>query len=63
MVEEVLAALQVRSGGLYVDCTTGEGAEYDYVEKYLTLTAPRLLLVDLSIIMKGIKVLLAGKGL
>ncbi len=37
--------------------------EYDYVEKYLTLSAPKLLWVDLNIIKKGVIVLLAGKGL
>jgi lipopolysaccharide/colanic/teichoic acid biosynthesis glycosyltransferase len=37
--------------------------EYDYIDKYMKLSALGLLLLDLRIIYKGIKVVLQGKGL
>ena len=36
--------------------------EYDYIEKYLKYSAPRLLWVDITIIARGIKMILKGEG-
>jgi hypothetical protein len=37
--------------------------EYEYIDKYLKLSSLRLLWLDLTIIGRGIKVVLRGKGL
>ena len=37
--------------------------EYDYIESYVNLPATRLLWLDLTIVAKGVKVVLQGKGL
>ncbi len=37
--------------------------EYDYIDKYINLSGLGLFLLDLKIIMKGVKVMLEGKGL
>ena len=47
MVEEVVAALQPRSGGLYIDCTTGEGGHAEAILLHCDPPA-RLLGLDLD---------------
>ena len=37
--------------------------EYEYIDKYMTLSPLKLLAFDLKIIGKGIKVIFEGKGL
>jgi len=37
--------------------------EYDYIEKYINFSALQLFWLDLAIIMKGVKVMIEGKGL
>ena len=37
--------------------------EYDYIEKYLTLSQPALLALDIKILFKALRVLFEGKGL
>ena len=47
MVEEVLKALDVRSGGRYIDCTTGEGGHSAEISKAAD-PAPRILGLDVD---------------
>ncbi|MDA1227501.1 MAG: 16S rRNA (cytosine(1402)-N(4))-methyltransferase [SAR202 cluster bacterium Casp-Chloro-G4] len=47
MVEEVLTALQVKSDGLYIDCTTGEGGHALSILKAVS-PPPRLIGFDLD---------------
>jgi len=47
MVQEVLAALQVRAGGAYIDCTVGEGGHALAILNAISPT-PRLLGIDLD---------------
>ena len=47
MVQEVLAALQVRPDGLYVDCTTGEGGHALAILEAVS-PPPRLIGLDLD---------------
>ncbi len=47
MVEEVLTALDVRSGGRYIDCTVGEGGHSAEIGK-AAVPAPRVLGLDVD---------------
>ena len=47
LVDEVLAALKVRAGGTYIDCTVGEGGHAEAVLKAAE-PGPRLLGIDLD---------------
>ena len=49
----------IRKGSVY---TIDKFLEYYYIEKYITLSGINLVLYDMSIIIRGIKMILEGKG-
>jgi lipopolysaccharide/colanic/teichoic acid biosynthesis glycosyltransferase len=63
-------ARKILKAGLFSDSHTRKGTrlfakpelEYAYIEKYMKLSAPGILLVDLKIIARGIKMIAEGKG-